>query len=225
MKKFICKHRVQMDRFVNIVIVLSTSWAVLMYFIGEPDILGSHDVQCFKYFTTDSNILAAMGSLLYLICGPSHSEKLKRPVPQWVSVFKFVGTVAASITLLTVVFFLVPLGIIRSGGFGSVPLFFKGNVFVLHLSTPVLAIISTLFLETDDTITKKQALWGVAPSAVYGLVYLTMVVFLKQWNDWYGFTFGGKYQYIPMVMLVMFLFCLGISLAEWRLKKAMKSRH
>lgn len=225
MKHFICKHRVQLDRFVNFVIVLSTSWAVLMYFIGEPDILGSHDVQCFKYFTTDSNILAALGSLIYLLYSLSGQETSKRPVPQWVSVFKFVGTVAATITLLTVVFFLVPMGILRSKGFGSIPLFFKGNVFVLHLSTPVLAIISTLLLETDDTITKKQALWGVAPSAVYGLVYLVMVVFVKRWNDWYGFTFGGKYQYIPVVMLVMFLFCLGISLTECRLKKAMKSRH
>ena len=208
------------DLVMNVLIVLTTAWAVLMYFIGEPDILGSHDIQCFKYFTTDSNILAALGSLFYLSFRFLHRDDPSRTPPHWLALFKFIGTVAASITLLTVVFFLAPMGAIRGKGLHTVLLFFSGNVFVLHLSTPVLSILSTLFLEKDPPLTRKQALWGTLPTTVYALVYLTMVVLLKQWDDWYGFTFGGQYQFVPVVMIVMFLFSLGLSLAERRIRGA-----
>lgn len=204
------------DDIVNLTIVVTTIWAVVMYFIGEPDLLGSHDIQCFKYFTTDSNILAAMGSLLFLSFRFLRGKE--NPPPRWLTVFKFMGTVAATVTLLTVVFFLAPVAAVRGKGMQTVLLFFKGNVFVLHFSTPVLAILSTLLLEKDAAITWKQALWGTVPTTVYGLIYLIMVVFLKQWNDWYGFTFGGQFQFVPVVMIVMFLFSLGLSMAEQKIQ-------
>lgn len=206
------------DLVLNLLIVLSTVWAVLVYFTGEPDILGSHDVQCFKYFTTDSNILAALGSLLLLLFRIVNRKNPGKRVPAWLAVFKFVGTVAASITLLTVVFFLAPMGAVRGKGLATVLLFFKGNVFALHLSTPVLSIVSTLFLEKDPPITRRQALWGVVPSFVYAAVYLTMVVILKAWKDWYGFTFGGRYELVPAVISVMLLFSLGVSLAACKIR-------
>lgn len=207
-----------LDLILNGLIVLTTAWAVLMYFIGKPDILGSHDVACFKYFTTDSNILSALASLLYLIFRWRSRRTPEKAMPSWLAVFKFIGTVAASITLLTVVLFLAPMSAVRGHGFRSVLLFFTGNVFVLHLSTPVLSLLSTLLLEPDTVITRRQAVWGLLPTAAYSMLYLTMVVLLKQWNDWYGFTFGGRYELVPVVMAVMLLFSLGVSLAEQHLK-------
>lgn len=203
------KTRDRLDLLLNLVIVVTTAWAVAMYFFGEPDILGSHDVQCFKYFTTDSNILAAIGSALYL-CYRSKG----RHIPGWLTGFKFVGTVAASITLLTVVFFLIPVSMAKAGHAINIWPFFAGNVFVLHLSTPVLSIISTLFVEREAPVSRGQALCGVLPSMIYGAVYLVMVVFLKVWVDWYGFTFGGRYQFIPVVMIVMLVFTLALSFAQ-----------
>lgn len=203
----------KLDILVHILIVVTTVWAVVMYFVGEPDLLGSHGVQCFKYFTTDSNILAALGSAVYLC----YIVRGKR-APQAVTVFKFVGTVAASITLLTVVFFLVPVAAIKSGNLNSLPLFFKGNVFVLHLSTPVLAILATTLLEKEEKISRKEALLGIMPVLVYGIVYMTMVV-LEVWTDWYGFTFGGRLWLIPIVLPVMLLFCYGVSAVECRIKE------
>lgn len=124
--KELIRHRV--DLFLNLVIVLTTAGAVLSYFIGGPDVLGSQGVMCFRYFTTDSNILAAVASLLWLI-------------------FRLSG--------------------------------------------------------------RKVPAWGVVPTAVYGVVYLVMVVFVKRWTDWYGFTFGGKNEVIPSVMAVMLAFAWG----------------
>lgn len=206
------------DFILNIMIVLTTFWAVLMYFIGPPDILGSHDIQCFKYFTTDSNILAAAGSFLYLIYSMKDSKNPGDKIPKWVTILKFVGTVAASITLLTVVCFLAPVAGFRGKGLQTVLLFFKGNVLVLHLTTPVLSIISTLFLERKEKITAKEAAFGMLPTVIYSFVYLFMVVIIQQWDDWYGFTFGGRYALVPIVMLIMFSFSFGLSQIERKIK-------
>lgn len=208
------------DIMINILIVLTTFWAVLMYFIGPPDILGSHDIQCFKYFTTDSNILAAAGSLVYLIYCMNNKGKSEAKIPKWIIILKFTGTVAASITLLTVVFFLAPVAGFRGKGLQTVLLFFKGNVLVLHLTTPVLSILSTLFFEKHEQLSRKEAAFGMLPTVIYSFVYLFMVVIIKQWNDWYGFTFGGRYALVPVVMLVMFSFSFGLSQIERKIKNA-----
>ncbi|MCQ2530391.1 MAG: hypothetical protein MJ086_03965 [Lachnospiraceae bacterium] len=197
------------DVIINIVIVASTVLAIVLYFFSGPDNLGSQGVDCFKYFTTDSNVVAFVASLLYIIF------RLKGNVPKWVRVFKFVGTVAVTLTFLTVVFFLVPTSAIFGGGGLRVALFFfKGNVFVLHFSTPVLSIISTCFLEKDFPITKKQALWGLVPTAVYAAVYAIMVIVVKRWYDWYGFTFGGRFELAPVAIIGMLLVTLAIALVE-----------
>lgn len=203
------------DRILNIAIVICTFWAVSVYFYGPPDILGGHDVKCFKYFTTDSNILAACGSLLWLCYGGKGEGKILRRV----TAFKFAGTVAVTVTLLTVIFFLAPMSAVNGKGLASAAFYFKGNVFVLHLSTPVLAIISDIFLERKEPLTKKHALLGILPVLLYSFVYVTMVVFLKWWPDWYGFTFGGRLWVVPIVMLVMYGFSAALSLALWKIKR------
>ncbi len=197
------------DLIINILIVVSTVVAIAVYFFGGPDSLGSWGVGCFRYFTTDSNVLAAAASLIFII----YKQK-KTDIPKWVHVLKFVGTVSVTITFLTVVFFLTPMSMLGGAGPQVILMFFGGNVFVLHFSTPVLSIISEIFLEKDAPISFKQALWGLAPTAVYALVYLIMVVFVKSWYDWYGFTFGGRYELAPVSIAGMLLFTLIVLIIE-----------
>lgn len=120
------------------VIILTTVWAVAVYFNGTPDVLGSTGTDCFKYFTTDSNILACIASILYLVYAG------RKDLPKWVVRFRFASVVAVAITFLTVVFFLAPMAAMRGRGLVAFGLFFKGNVFVLHFSTPVLALAAAL---------------------------------------------------------------------------------
>lgn len=208
----------KLDLLCNILIVVTIIGAVAVYFNREPDILGSKGSQCFKYFTTDSNLLACLGSILYLGHQFYCRKNARKVVPQWITSLKFVGTVAASITLFTVVLFLAPLSAIKGNGIPTFLMFFRGNVFVLHFFAPVLAIVSCLFLEREDTLPKKLVFFGMLPCVIYSLIYLTMVVFTKKWTDWYGFTFGGQYHIIPVVMIAMYLFTLLLSLAEWKIK-------
>lgn len=198
------KKRNAVDAVLNLVIILSTIIAVGLYFVSGPDALGSSGTRCFRYFTTDSNVLAAVAALVMLV----YNVRGTKP-PKWATVFKFVGTVSVTVTLLTVVFFLAPMGALH-GGLRGYLRFFEDSTFALHFSTPVVAIVSLLF-ERYYKLTFADTLWGLAPTVVYSLVYLVLVVFIKVWTDWYGFTFGGKLYMAPVSMAGMYLVTLGIA--------------
>ena len=203
-----------LDLICNGVIVLTTVWAIAMFYRTGPDLLGSTGNGCFRYFTTDSNVLAALAALGLFCC---ELRQLRHPdyaVPRWAMALKLVGTVAVTITFLTVLFFLVPLANWNFAGF------FSGNVFVLHGSTPVLCILSLLLLERKPALRRRCILLALLPTLVYSVVYLVMVVFVRRWYDWYGFTFGGQYQLIPLVLLVMYAFTLVLAWAEWKIRGA-----
>lgn len=195
---------------IHIIIVLSTIYAVVSYIFGGEDVLGSSGIACFKYYTTDSNIVAACASYCCL--------RYKKERPHWVTVFQFVGTVAVSITFLTVIFFLVPTSMADSGDIQIAINFFAGNVFFLHLSSPILAVVA-FFLSEWKPVTIKETFWAIVPVFVYSMVYLVLVAILGIWNDWYGFTFGGQYQLIPIVLAVMYACTLALAFLMRALKK------
>ena len=197
----------------NLLIVLSTAWAVGVYFFMDADALGLSGTQCFRYFTTDSNVLALLVSLLMLVFQVrSFFRGVK--IPEWVLILKFVGTVAVTLTLLTVVFFLVPTS------HGNPLRFFAGNIFVLHLSTPVLCVVSLLFFEREPVLPFRAVWFGLLPTVVYSFVYAGMIV-SKRWPDFYGFTFGGNLKIAPVSMIVMYAFTFLIAWAERAIRKAL----
>lgn len=212
------KSRNIIDLILNLAIVLSTVWAIGLYYISGPDALGSVGSGCLKYFTTDSNILVALAALLMMIFNIARLVKPDTVIPKWVSVLKYAGTSAVTLTLLTVVFFLGPSVAIRNG-FMSYFLMFRGNTFALHFSTPVLAIVSLVCFEKDNAFNLGDCLAACLPSYIYSVVYFMMVVCLKVWTDWYGFTFGGKLFMIPLALIVSYLVTFGISAALRRLRK------
>ena len=154
---------------------------------------------CFVYFTNDSNILASLFCLLLVPFNIKALKSGKDEIPQWALLLKFVGTVAVTLTFLVVVFFLGP-----TQGYA---LMFSGVCMELHLICPLLCIFSFCFFERGLCLSKKQSWWGVVPTLIYGTLYLVMVVFLKRWEDFYGFNIGGLW-YVSYVVLpaVTYLF-------------------
>ena len=55
--------------------------------------------------------------------------------------------------------------------------------------------------------------------ALYSIVYLVCVIGRKIWEDFYGFTFGGRRWAVPIVAIVMYLAAFLISLSLWALQK------
>ena len=213
------RFRAAADLVLNILIVATTTWAVAQNFVGRSDVLfGNADLRCFRYFTTDSNVVAAIASLLAL---PWNVMQLKDPdkkLPRGLMIYKFATTVAVTLTLLTVVFFLCPTSYAQIGA-RAIGAFFGGDLFVLHFSTPVLAVLSAVVLERQPTLQFRHALWGLAPTVVYSAVYVDMVLFRRQWPDFYGFTFGGNPKIAPVSLTAMYLVTLAILWAEWRWRR------
>ena len=188
------------------------------YYASGPDALGSVGNACLKYFTTDSNILAGIAALIMLIFNVARFSKPDALIPRWVSVLKYTGTAAVALTLLTVVFFLGPVFALKSGIKGYM-LMFEGNTLILHLTTPLIAIISLLFFEKDNEFSMGDCLIACLPSFLYSIVYFIMVVCLKLWNDWYNFTLGGKTFMIPVAIVSMYLATFAISALLRKLRK------
>lgn len=203
------------EKLLHVLIIISTAAAIAAFFMGAVDALGSTGTACFRYFTTDSNVLALIASVLCLV----YSKRGEYPTA--LRIFRFTAVTAVSITLLTVIFFLAPMAALRGRGLNSVMLFFRGNVFVLHVSTPVLSIIA-LMLDKHGGVSKRQAMWAISPVVIYSLVYVVNVVILKIWKDWYGFTFGGRYYLSPIVMVVMYLFTAAVALILHKVKEKTK---
>ena len=212
------KKMIVISLILNIAIVFSTIFAVGNYFTSSPDILGSSRGGCFKYFTTDSNVLCAVTALILCFFEVKQLFTSQMVIPKWAVILKFTGVVSFTVTLLTVIFFLAPVSCMK-GGWSNFLFYFKGNVFALHLSTPVLAIISFVFFEKTVHLGSKDLLWALIPTILYSFVYLYMVVFAHKWNDWYGFTFGGKLFLAPVSMAGMYLATWGIAWILMKLRR------
>ena len=205
------------DLVFNLLIVLSTVLAVCAFFFTGPDALGSTGVQSFRYFTTDSNILAAAAAAV-MAAQDLRALRGGTGLSRAALCFKLVGTVSVSVTLVTVVCFLVPM----SGGNGLA--FFRGNTFALHLSTPLLAIVSFLVLEQGEPLRFRVIFPALIPTVLYSAVYAYMVIGTGRWFDWYGFTFGGRYALAPAAVLAMYVLTFVLAWAEWWLRRRLMSR-
>ena len=148
----------------------------------------------FRYYTVDSNVLFALTALLAAIvqCASLKSGKL---LPKWVIVLKFTGTIVVTVTFLTVIVFLGPLF-----GFGMM---YDGVSLYLHGIVPVIALFSLLALERGTFFSRKEALFSLIPTLLYGVVYFLMTVWLTphRWEDFYGFNRGG-FWYVTAIIMV-----------------------
>ena len=191
----------------NIIIFIFEIIAVLFIFFDTSETEVSN-VKAFKTFTVQSNMLLGITSLVFAIFEILYLKKEKQ-IPQFLFLFKYVITIALFLTFLTVAIFLSPIQQIYGDGYFS--LFLKGNLF-MHLLCPILAIISFSFFEKFYKISFKQSFLVIIPTLLYGIIYFLNVIVLKNWNDFYAFTFGG-YDYLAIVSATaMILITYGLGL-------------
>ena len=164
-----------MDNAINILIFVITAISFLFCFRKD----GRWDLRAGKkslrFFTILSNLFCAVSALLWVLSSS-----------YWAWLLKYVGTVAVTVTLLTVIFFLGP-------NMGYKPLF-SGKDLYLHLCGPLLAIVSFCFMECQFALSFSLSLIGILPVIIYGFVYLVEVVILKNWEDFYGYNKDGKWK-------------------------------
>ena len=190
------------------------TYAVASFFFLLPEAaLQRRGSAAFIYFTTDSNILAALASLFVLPFAFRGVKTGSFRIPMGVLLFKYTGTTAVAVTFLTVLLFLGPL-------YGYPSMYVGANLH-LHLICPLFAFFSFLLEKKRGeegepvSIRFPETLFGLLPTVIYGAVYYVMVVRLGPekggWYDFYGFNRGGLwYLSMGIMFLATWLIALGL---------------
>lgn len=153
----------------------------------------------FATFTVDSNILLGVIAFIVLISEIKNLIK-KSPTPKYVPVVYLIATSLAMLTFLTVVLFLAPLRAISGRNYFDM---LVGPMFFFHFFNPVLAATSYIFFIKGKIKPRTKTL-AFIPLAIYSFAYFINVVILNRWEDFYHFTFGGKYYLVPVVFIAIF---------------------
>ena len=189
----------------NIAVVIATVSIVASYFFYSRNPLVKSGFDSFQFFTTDSNVLAALSSLVMIPYEVQIMRGKRKKLPHAAIVFKYIGMTSVMLTFLTVMVLLMPT-------YGAV-FTLLGTAFYMHLTGPLTALATFLFLETDSKIKLPETVLAIIPSLLYGAVYLTQVVFIGEknggWSDFYTFNRGG-YWYIAMVVIIGVTYLIAV---------------
>lgn len=149
-----------------------------------------HGIKFFKFFTVQSNVLAGITSLLYIIFA-LRENKTQKKIPFWVHISRYIATIDLIITFLVVALF---LGFIVEEGYFS--LYTNANFF-FHFAIPVLNLISFIGYEENQKMTLKHIFIGMSHLILYSIFYLTVVILhfhdgaVDLYYDWYAFAQKG----------------------------------
>lgn len=193
-----------MDIALNLLIFLVTFALVLGFARKDGQWVPENWRIAFRFFTCQSNMLCAVSCLL------TASFALAGEVPEWLWLLKYTGTAAVTVTMLTVFFFLAPS---IGKGWADKLLTGKASDLFMHLLTPVAALLSFCLFERRG-MTFSQALWGMVPVLLYGILYLYKIKAApqdKRWEDFYGFCRNGRLA-VPLAGMLTgtFLICMGL---------------
>ena len=185
-----------MSTLMNLLIVLFTLVLTVQTFCRDGVWSLSTGWHRLRYFTIQSNLLCALGSMA-LLADPAGFAA-------WG--LKYVGTAAVTVTMLTVLLFLAPV----SGEFRR---WFTGRDLFMHLLTPLLALASFCGFERRG-LGLPMALTGLLPVALYGVHYAWRILLAppeRSWEDFYGFNRGGHWKTAMGSMLLgTLLVCLAL---------------
>ncbi|MBO4732029.1 MAG: hypothetical protein J5597_04395 [Spirochaetaceae bacterium] len=176
---------------------------------GKPAALSVANAKAFKYFTVDSNVFAAIISLVMMIVQVLIAKGRLNSIPKPVQFLKLAATTGVALTMFVTAFFLAPFQ------FGYLALFTDSNFF-LHLIIPLFCIITFVFFEPVE-ISPVQTFAGVVPMLLYGVFYGTNIIMHLQNGqtshdyDWYGFLDGG-FSTIWIVVPIMIAFTWALAL-------------
>ena len=173
------------DVILNLLIFLVTAGFVLCFPRKDGEWKPERWKKAFRFFTCQSNVLCAAACLLTTVAAAAGE------IPEWIWLLKYIGTAAVTVTMVTVFLFLAP-----SVGKDWAKVLLTGRMsdLFMHLITPVMALISFCIFEKRG-MTFVQALAGLLPVVLYGGLYLYKIRYApveKRWEDFYGFSRGGK---------------------------------
>lgn len=199
----------------NCLIFVFTVFATVSMMIGfnfmsGEKVLSSTSYKAFKYFTVDSNVIAGLVSLCYMIYLYLMSKSRIKEMPKFMSYLKLASTTGVTLTMMVTVFFLAPKSTTTYFAY------FMNSNFFMHFLTPLLCIITFAFFEPVE-FSFKETFYGTCFMILYALFYIPNILLhldngkvLPEY-DWYGFLFAGLntiWFVIPLLLLITWLFSI-----------------
>lgn len=173
------------DVTLNLLIFLVTAWFVFGFFRKDGKWAPEKGKIAFRFFTCQSNVLCGAACLL------TAATAAAGEIPDWIWTLKYAGTAAVTVTMLTVFLFLAPS---IGSGWTEKLLTGRAHDLFMHLITPVTALVSFCVFEKRG-LSFARAMYGMVPVLLYGFLYLYRIRYApeeKRWEDFYGFSRGGK---------------------------------
>ncbi len=204
--------------FIFVFTVFATvSMLVGFNFMSGEKVLSSTSYQAFKYFTVDSNVIAGLVSLCYMIYLCRMAKGKIKEMPKFMSYLKLASTTGVTLTMMVTVCFLAPRTTTTYFAY------FMNSNFFMHFLTPLLCIITFAFFEPAK-LSFKESFLGTCFMILYALYYIPNILLhldngkvLPEY-DWYGFLFGGLntiWFVIPLLLLITWSF----SICLWCINK------
>ena len=165
-------------------------------------------IQSFRYFTTLSNVFAALAAGIILVFNVKNVIRDKYEFPKSALIIKYVATCAVALTFTTVALFLSPMILFYGQSYFTL---FRGNGFFMHFLLPLLSIVNFIFFERKPRLHFKYAFYALLPTVAYAAVYAVMVTVLKKWPDFYSFTPKGNGVLLPVVTVLMLSLSFAVS--------------
>lgn len=178
---------------INLAIVFMELYACYMSFLMHGGLM-------FQYYTEDSNIFAMLASACMSVYIIQSLRNESGAVPMWIRLIKYMSTCCLTVTLLVVIFVLIP----TMKQFSPMDLLFSGSMLFQHTLCPILAIVSFLLLEHEPPLTKRHALYALIPTIIYAVVSVILNI-LRVMEGPYPFLYVYKQ---PVYMSVIWFIAI-----------------
>ena len=180
------KTKATVSLIINFLIAAITTGIIISYFFTESNLIKNKE-EIFRFFTTDSNILAAAAAFVVMIFDIKILRGKAEKIPEAAIILKFAGTACLMITFLTSLFYLVPMY-----GFSFI---FGGTFLHMHMTAPLMSLLSLCIFEKGERLSFMKSHLAYVPMAVYAAVYFIMVSVIGEanggWRDLYSFGKNG----------------------------------
>ena len=150
-----------------------------------------------KYFTSLSNFYNGFIALFLAVLSIKNYKKENYVFPKYAKVLYLQSTLGVGLTFLVTVTFLTAIT-------PNPLILYRNELAFFHVVNPVLTIICYIFFFKSEKLSKFELLFSLIPMVLYGIAYIILVP-LKIWSDHYGFTFGGHYWALAIVMTVLLI--------------------
>lgn len=139
---------------------------VVLGVLGIVFSIHRHGIAVFEYYTENSNYFSFIVSCIYCVVGML-ALKNKTTIAKWVNILRFVATTCLTVTFIVVIFVLIPMDTSL-----TMFLLFEGSSLYQHLLCPIISVVSFLFFENYEKLSKNSVIFAVLPTLVYGVVTL-----------------------------------------------------